>query len=201
VGLVGAALNAKQSLALLATLLVAVVLGIGIGPEAGPALWVATAFTAVAVFAILAVIYQTLKVVNNATDAHAATARDQALQELGKAQDLSARIAANQKVRALWEDMARRQASTSYTYSQIALAAGPLVLLIGTGAVLLSADFASQAVIGGLAAIGGAISGSLAQTIYREIATSVLRTSGESVWVAAGRRDAPIANAEPDEAK
>jgi hypothetical protein len=54
------------------------------------------------VVALLAVIYQGLKVVNDATDAQAARAREQALQELGDAQDLPARIAATRKVRPLW---------------------------------------------------------------------------------------------------
>jgi hypothetical protein len=83
-------------------------------------------------------------------------------------EELRQRIAANDAVLKSYQDPVRRQARTSYTYAQAALAVGFITLVAGAVAVLAVADDAtSQVAVGALTAIGSALSGYIAATYLR----------------------------------
>jgi hypothetical protein len=82
-------------------------------------------------------------------------------------QDIVALVNANRALLDEYQAPVRRQARTSYTYSQIAIFAGLTALLIGVAVVLATNDLSARLATAGLSAIGTVLAGYIARTYLR----------------------------------
>jgi hypothetical protein len=94
-------------------------------------------------------------------------AAHEAVEELADAADLAALIRANRKQMEAYDVLARAQAKTAFRNSQVAMGAGLLVLFLGAILAIGADDTASKITTASLTAIGGTLSGFIAQTFLR----------------------------------
>lgn len=95
------------------------------------------------------------------------SAAERALDDLALESALIELLRRNRKVLSEYQAPVRRQAVTSYTYSQVAMAVGLIVIVGGIIAVLATPTVASKITVGGLAATAAALSGFIAKTYLR----------------------------------
>lgn len=92
-------------------------------------------------------------------------ARDAAL-PVGEAK-LARLLSANRDLLDEYQRPVRRQARTSYTFAQIAIFVGLLLLIGGVVITLLASDSSAKLGVAGVAAVGAAVSGYVARTYLR----------------------------------
>jgi hypothetical protein len=93
--------------------------------------------------------------------------------ELDDAKDLVALIKANRRQMSAYDVLAQAQANTAFRNSQLAMAAG-LIVLVGGAIVAISApELATKVATASLTAIGGALSGFIARTFLQTYSSAV----------------------------
>ena len=100
-------------------------------------------------------------------EARARESAHQALEDLADATDLAALIRANRKQMEAYDVLARAQAKSAFRNSQVAMAAGLSVLLLGSVVAINADDTASKITTASLTAIGGVLSGFIARTFLQ----------------------------------
>jgi hypothetical protein len=93
--------------------------------------------------------------------------------EIDNAKDLVQLIKANRKQMAAYDVLAQAQAKNAFRNSQIAMAAGLIVLLAGAAVAISAPSVATKVAAASLTAIGGAVSGFIAQTFLRTYSDAV----------------------------
>src|SRR6185295_2351411 len=97
----------------------------------------------------------------------------QAVAELEDAADLAALIKANRKQMEAYDLLARAQAATAFRNSQVAMATGLVVLLVGAVIAIGTPSTTSKITTASLTAIGGMLSGYIARTFLQTYARAL----------------------------
>jgi hypothetical protein len=97
----------------------------------------------------------------------ARAAAAEAGEELADATDLAALIKANRKQMEAYDVLARGQANTAFRNTQLAMAAGLLVLFVGAIIAIATPNTTSKITTATLTAIGGLLSGYIARTFLQ----------------------------------
>lgn len=93
--------------------------------------------------------------------------------ELDDAKDLVALIKANRRQMSAYDVLAQAQANTAFRNSQLAMAAGLLVLVGGAIVAISAPELATKVATASLTAIGGALSGFIARTFLQTYSSAV----------------------------
>lgn len=93
--------------------------------------------------------------------------------QIDNAKDLVQLIKANRKQMAAYDVLAQAQAKNAFRNSQIAMAAGLIVLLAGAAVAISAPGVTTKVAAASLTAIGGAVSGFIAQTFLRTYSDAV----------------------------
>jgi hypothetical protein len=93
--------------------------------------------------------------------------------ELDDAKDLVALIKANRRQMSAYDVLAQAQANTAFRNSQLAMAAGLIVLVGGAIVAIAAPELATKVATASLTAIGGALSGFIARTFLQTYSNAI----------------------------
>jgi len=123
--------------------------------------------------ALLVPSYLRARKVEHEEEKRAREVAQQAVAELEDAADLAALIKANRKQMEAYDLLARAQAATAFRNSQVAMATGLVVLLVGAVIAIGTPSTTSKITTASLTAIGGMLSGYIARTFLQTYARAL----------------------------